>query len=267
MRVSCNSSSMRIRTERTGPPQSLRFDPAQLDAIENADQKSGAAETLQQRTSRMRARWLKRVMYSNRTSPSENCFGYAVSDHLNCVTLDCWPSQERLAAFFGWASVKTVQRAAVGLEAKGFQMITRVRRGSYRYAPIFLLSDEEDNSVSGWGQLSLVATDKIVNESLLPNLPIGPTPPTPPYLTRSEQQMKQGNRLKERGKYELALAELLGHDGMEILSSLSQLDDAHVQRLCVAFSIGAVGERELAAARLAVEQSPFKKYVLSYRRG
>jgi hypothetical protein len=41
---------------------------------------------------------------------------------------------------------------------------------------------------------------------------------------------------------------------LEVLSMLAKLDDAHVQRLCRAYSVGAVGERELAATRLAVEQ-------------
>jgi len=256
---------MRI-TERSSSPRTLTFDPAQSGAAESAGQKLGALpETLHQRVSRMRAKWLKRVMYSERTSTSEKCFAYAVSDHLNCVTLDCWPSQERLAALLGWDSVKTAQRAALGLEAEGFQVITRVRRGSYRYAPIFRVSDEEDSSVSAWGQFSLSETDKIVNESLLQNQPMGPTPTTPTYLV--EQQSKKGSRLKQRGADEFALAQMLGPDGMEILSRLSELDDAHVQRLCDAFAIGAIDERELAAARLAAEQSPFKKYRFLKRRG
>ncbi len=263
----CNAAGMRISVEQNSPVNSGTSSKIQPAAAEtNGQSPVELPEFLYQRTSRMRARWLKRVMYDGATSNSEKCFAYTVSDHLNCVTLDCWAGQERVALFFGWKSVKTVQRASAGLEDKGFLIIKRPRRGSCRYAPIFLLSDEEDNSVSAWGQFSLSQTDKIVSESLLQNHPIGPTPPTPTYLTHSEQQMKQGNRLKERGAYELALAELLGHDGMEILSRLAELDDAHVQRLCNAFAIGAVGERELAAARLAVEQSPFKKYILSPRR-
>lgn len=259
---------MRITSEKKHSLQPLKFDLKRLGAFESAASKPDEfPEFLHQHVSRMRARWLKRVMYNNSTSPSEKCFAYAAFDHLNCVTLDCWPSQERVAVFLGWDSVKTVQRAALGLEVNGFLVIGRVRRGSYRYAPVFLVSDEETQSVSARGQISRSETDKIVNESLLQNLPITPTPPTLTYLARELQILKQENRLRERGAYELALAELLGEDGMEILSRLSELSDAHVQRLCDAFAIGAVGDRELAAARLAVEQSPFRKYALSAGRG
>src|SRR4029077_16909568 len=83
------------------------------------DTTNQVVETLYQRVSRMRARWLKRVMYSSDASSTEKCLAYAVFDHLNCVTLDCWPAQRRLAELLGFESVKTIQRAAAGPEDKG----------------------------------------------------------------------------------------------------------------------------------------------------
>ena len=58
-------------------------------------------ETLVDRVSRMKQRWLKRVMFDHGTSSSEKCFAYLVVDRLNCVTQDCWPSQKTIADQFG----------------------------------------------------------------------------------------------------------------------------------------------------------------------
>ena len=101
-------------------------------------------ESLSDQVSRAKARWLKRVMYDSDASSSEKCFAYAVFDHLNCVTLDCWPGQPRLAQLLNFKSVKTIQRAAFGLEAASACLsIRRIGRGAYRYAPVFFPSDED----------------------------------------------------------------------------------------------------------------------------
>jgi hypothetical protein len=47
---------------------------------------------------------------------------------------------------------------------------------------------------------------------------------------------------------------MLGPDGMKVLEILNELDDRIVDRLCGAYVEGMLGERELAAARLAAEQ-------------
>ena len=75
-----------------------------------------AEEGLVERVGRAKARWLRRVMYETTASSTEKCFAYAVVDHLNCVTLDCWPSQLRLAKLLDFKAEKTLQRAARGLE-------------------------------------------------------------------------------------------------------------------------------------------------------
>ena len=62
------------------------------------------------------------------------------------------------------------------------------------------------------------------------------------------------NRAK-RGEIELQIATKLGSDGFEVLERLSILDDEIVDRLCRAYASGAVGQRELAAARLAARQA------------
>src|SRR5271163_3994694 len=81
-------------------------------------------ETLTERVSRWKHRWFKRVMFDLRTSSSEKCFAYVVVDRLNCVTLDCWPSQKLIADQFGW-SIKTVHRVALALERRSYLRIIR----------------------------------------------------------------------------------------------------------------------------------------------
>jgi hypothetical protein len=214
-------------------------------------------ETLHQRVSRIRARWLKRVMYSREPSSTEKCLAYAVFDHLNCVTLDCWPSQRRLAELLGFDSVKTIQRAALGLEDRALLVIRQVGRSSYRYAPTFLPTDgdPEDSFVINRGHSCLGGMDKTVNESFLLN---HLTPPTPTAAETAKERsfgLRTTNSLKQRGAYELGVAEMLGPDGMEMLARLAELDDAHVERLCRAYAIGALDDRDLAAARLAAQQA------------
>src|ERR1700694_1287413 len=73
---------------------------------EACDPDSGP-ETLYKRVPRAKARWLRRVMYGTVATSTEKCFAYAVADHLNCVTLDAWPGQLRLAQFLRFKSIKT----------------------------------------------------------------------------------------------------------------------------------------------------------------
>src|SRR5581483_7755326 len=79
-------------------------------------------ETLAEQVSRQKHRWLKRVMFDPGTSSSAKCFAFLVVDYLNCVTLDCWPSQKVIADRFGW-SIKTVHRVALVLERRGHLQI------------------------------------------------------------------------------------------------------------------------------------------------
>ena len=47
---------------------------------------------------------------------------------------------------------------------------------------------------------------------------------------------------------------MLGDDGMVVLQKLGEYDDRSVDRLCRAYIEGGLTKRELAAARLAVQQ-------------
>ena len=208
--------------------------------------------SLDQLVARMKARWLRRVMYESTANSSQKCLAYAVFDHLNCVTLDCWPSQERLAKLLGFVSVKTVQRAAHGLQDLALLTINGGGRDGYRYVPIFLPADE-DNSVQSSGRSRPVSTDKIVSESFLRIQSIRPASTAANGGQGTGAGI--GYRRNQRGAIELQIADRLGPGGIEILGRLSGLDDRIVERLCRAHAAGRLGERELNAARLAAEQA------------
>jgi biotin operon repressor len=215
-------------------------------------------ESLYERANRMKHRWFKRIMYDRAAGSSEKCFAYIVIDRLNCVTLDCWPSQKTIADQLG-CSTKTVHRMACALERRGYLRISRNTHGSYRYAPVFLPEDE-DKSVSASRQTCPPRPDKNVDQSFLGIL----TNQSSPRLGQREAGNVQTNAAskyerRQRGSYEAELAKLLGNDGFEILARLSEHDDAIVERLCHACADGELGARELSAARLAAEQLPRRR--------
>jgi hypothetical protein len=215
-------------------------------------------EPLAEQVSRRKHRWLKRVMFDHGTNSSQKCFAYLVADRLNCVTLDCWPSQKLIAEQFGW-SIKTVHRVAVGLERRGHLRIIRSSNGSYRYAPVFL-PENEDKSVGAKRQSCPSFPDKNVDESFL-GIPFNQSSPSGEEHGASKRPTKGASIYdrRRRGSYEADLAKLLGKDGFEVLARLSEHDDAIVERLCRAYADGELGARELIAARLAAEQLPRKR--------
>ena len=204
-------------------------------------------ETLTEQVARKKHRWLKRVVYDLATGSSEKAFAYLVMDHLNCVSLDCWPSQKTIADKFGW-STKTVHRVADALERRGYLRIIRSTQGSYRYTPVFSPEDE-DKSAGSLRQNCPPGLDKNVGQSFLGILTNQSTPRARPESISASRYVPT-----ERGRYEAELAKRLGDHGLEVLTQLSEHDDAIVERLCRAHANGEVGERELAAAHLVAQQ-------------
>ena len=207
------------------------------------------SETLFDRVARAKARWLRRVMYESPASAAQKCFAYIVVEHLNCVTLDAWPNQERLAQLLGSKAIKTVQRAARGLEAIGELHVGTDRKGRRRYAPIFRVSDYAKN-VAENSQICPENTDRNDRESFLVIHPTKSFPTT----TAGTVQAHPGLSPQRRGEIEVKVAELIGADGWQILGRLGEHDDAIVQRLCNAFEKSSLGLREITAARLAARQ-------------
>src|SRR5262249_46656455 len=125
-------------------------------------------------------------------------------------------------------------------------------QAGFRYAPTFLAEDL-NKSVTNNGHPCPGDTDTDVTESSSdirskssPTLSsaIGrakPTPSGPVY------------RPALRGQIEMAIAALLGKDGVELLSCLATIDDVIVERLCRAYVENSLSRRDLAAARLAAE--------------
>jgi hypothetical protein len=215
------------------------------------------SESLTERVSRMKHRWLKRVMFDHGTNSSQKCFAYLVADRLNCVTQDCWPGQKTTAEQFGW-SIKTVHRVAVGLERRGHLRIIRNTNGSYRYAPLFQPEDA-DKSVGALRQNCPPVPDKNVEESLLGILITQSTPSSERSVGKCPRRITSNYDRRKRGSYETEVARLLGNAGFDILERLSEHDDAIVERLCRAYADDELGGRELIAARLAADQLPKKR--------
>ena len=211
---------------------------------------------LLEQVNRKKARWLKRVMYETKASSTAKCFAYAVAEHLNCVTMDSWPAQARIARLLNRKCTKTAQRAAKELQSLGLLVIKRDCRNHLRYAPIFTSDDDDQDKIGPPpGDNRPNGPDKKDGESTLPNLhqesaPTGrasakadrSTAPTPDYDPRL------------RGSIELKIAAMLGEDGMTVLQKLGEYDDKFVERLCRAHADGSLTKRELGAARLAAQQ-------------
>ena len=205
-------------------------------------------EPLVERVNRAKARWLKRVMYDSPATVMQKCFAFAVCDHLNCVTLDCWPSFRTVAARFR-CNPRTVERAARGLQKLGLLKFTRTATG-YRFAPVLLQG--ADIPVQQAGHPDPKSTDRSVHESLLDYL-------FKPDSKGSAEEAKRprganGFRRAHRGSIEIKVAEMLGPDGIEVLSRLAKIDDNIVDLLCNAYVARALTTRELTAARLAAAQ-------------
>jgi hypothetical protein len=212
-------------------------------------------EALDKKAKRAKARWLGRVMCSDATS-TEKCFAYLIADKLNCVTLDCWPGQETLAALLSRRSVKSVIRAAGGLQKRGFITIKSRAEGEpgYRYAPIFVPDDQYEN-VRASGQSCPSSEDMDVGESSLDILLKESLAPSSPISGgRRSGQPNKAYKRGQRGALEATVAELFGTDGWNVLERLSSLDDRIVDRLCRASFEGSLSQRDLNAARLAAKQ-------------
>jgi hypothetical protein len=193
-------------------------------------------------------------MYGTIATSTEKCFAYAVADHLNCVTLDAWPGQLRVAQYLGFKSVKTIQRAADGLEELEVLVVTWTGRNQCRYAPKFLPADD-DKIVRPTGQSGPSPKDKDVCQSLL-LIHINSSVPSRRPSDNSDYEKDSDFRYRrsQRGGIEVKIAAMMGDDGMEVLSRLGAIDDSIIERLCRAHAAGALGARELIAARLAAEQ-------------
>lgn len=212
-------------------------------------------KSLRARVNRTKARWLKRVMYETSASSTAKCFAYSVSDHLNCVTLDCWAGATRFAQLLGRKCTKTPERAARELQRLGVLTIRNSGRGRYRYAPTFLPADN-DKIGRARGQNCPSNRDRNVDESLLSILPKLSSSTTVAFKGRNGTALAASSYIRrERGAIEMSLASMLGSDGINILARLSAIDDAIIDRMCLAHASGMIGEPELAAARLAAEQA------------
>jgi hypothetical protein len=207
--------------------------------------------SLSSKVARAKARWFTRIKCHPNLNFSAKCVAHSITDFLNCVTLDCWPSYETLAKSVGGCSTKTIQRAMIDLEEGQFITVRRSRRSSVsnRYAPIFLPVDW-DAGVALGGQLCPLTEDVDVPQSSLSTLSISSST----EAARQAAAAPPGYDRRKRGVLELKLMSLLGNNGLDVLSELNAIDEGIVDRLCQALTDGTLSDRELSAARLAAKQ-------------
>jgi hypothetical protein len=211
-------------------------------------------KTLIDYVNQAKARWLQRVMYASLATSTQKVLAYAISDHLNCVTLDSWPAQSTLSKLLGRKCEKTISRSSSDLSERGFLTIRRgiAARSGCRYAPL-LLAKDWDRFVDRTGQKYSQTADTDVPQS---SLSIQLESSSGAFrIRRAGNSLKASFNLTARGAIELKLAEKLGADGLEILGLLASIDDAIVMRLCQAYVEDLIGKREVTAARLAAKQA------------
>jgi hypothetical protein len=211
-----------------------------------------SAESITDQVKRAKARWLKRVMQHPAATSTQKCLAFTISDRLNCVTLDCWASQETLARDIGHKSTKTVKRASDGLAE--LNVISRKRLRRLRYAPVFCPEDF-DKHVSKNGQQRANTLDTDVQESFLVIHSKSSSTAADAEARKSKTHSGCSFNPKERGGIEISLAAMFGADGLDILARLASIDGAILDRLCQACADGALSDRDLAAARLAAQQA------------
>jgi Helix-turn-helix domain len=216
-------------------------------------------ESLSKIVSRLKARWFDRVKRHPDVIGTSKCIAHSIANALNCVTLDCWMSQQSFASSIGGCSTKTVQRAIDELEEYETITVRRFRKIKIpnRCAPIFLAVDM-DKHISKSGQSCPPATDTYVHQSYL-SIQSKSSSTASPVIGPGIMLFAMPYNRKERGAIEADVMKRLGDDGLNILSQLSDLDDRIVDRLCQAQFNGVLTVHDLEAAKLAAKQAQFDR--------
>jgi hypothetical protein len=205
---------------------------------------------------RAKEEWLKRVMMIGSLLASDKVTAYFLTDALNWATMDAWPSYETLGGLMG-ACAKTPDRSVHKLEAHNLLAVYRRAgsKSSLRYAPVYLDESQRLPAVPTRGHACPPPTDTGVQESFL-------STPLESSLQEGLPRKRIGDErfkptlsfdLRERGRIELKLAQLLGD--YDVLMRLAAIHDDIVTRLCEAYCTNNLGPRQIKAALLAAKQS------------
>lgn len=173
---------------------------------------------------------------------TDSCFrvAYKIAGYVNDAKGFAWPSLAKLAADLG-ISRKTVSRAIARLERAGYLDVTRKGRHGHTNEYRLRLPDShnspagQDSSVPSRGQSCPKRGDRDVPQSPLMNLSRTLQRPSPPNKVpvapvSGLSKVTGGLRKRDRGTYELQIANRLGANGLDMLSSCPE---AVVNELCV----------------------------------
>jgi hypothetical protein len=213
---------------------------------------------------RAKLRLQDRGMHDARLTAAARLVFYEILQHLNRVSGDAWPSEERIARNLG-IEVRTVRRAIHGYETvrKGnavkqpglvdlAYLTVEVDGRSNTYRPVFEVDPQTpdkmsavpnaatpDKNASDTGHFGTGTPDKNTPLSSLrepiERNPSRPSSSTPAFQGRASeprgnaigQPMKEGGRLRpQRGdeRVEALIAKQFGPDGYDILGKLNEID-------------------------------------------
>lgn len=217
--------------------------------------------------------------------PSDRVVGVALIEHYNRRSGRCDPGMERLAGLLGLCT-RTVLRATKRLVRAG--LFKKVSHGGYfnrnSYEPNWQRLAEleaawrkkmakrsrscasgESPAAGSWrhgpgdSAVAQTCSTNLHNRTCSNGHPIVAKEPVR-FGNHSAHAAGKGGRAcfrfnpRERGAAEIKLAEMLGADGMDVLSRLASIDDRIVARLCRALVEGTLSDHDLAAARLAAKR-------------
>lgn len=246
---------------------------------------------------RAKLRLQDRGMHDARLTPAARLVFYEILQHLNRVSGDAWPSEERIARNLG-IEVRTVRRAihgdkkrqTLGLVGLGY-ITVEVDGRSNTYRPVFDVDPKTPGKMSaipaaGTPDKNAADTGHFVQGTPDKNTPLSslrepiernPSRPSssPSALQCREseprgsavgQSMKEGHRLRpQRGdeRVEALIAKQFGPDGYDILGKLNEIDGG--QPMLRLFSIARaypnarIPQSDIEAARLAAARHGWRR--------
>ena len=216
---------------------------------------------------------MDRLRRDGELSAAARLVGLEILSHVNRASMDAWPSESTLAAALG-LDIKTVKRAVPVLEAAGYFVISRRRRYSNRYRPVFETGIEPQSTPfehNGAGDRITAIGDKYgpsTGDKNGPRSPLSKSIRTPStdITSRNEQSESSEKQrtcehredLRERRgdeKIEAELVRQLGADGLDVMGRLHEIDGGRPRlRVISKARAGRLSLEDLSAARLAAQR-------------
>lgn len=196
---------------------------------------------------RNKMRWLNEINCDFAVSSTAFRIAFVISDFLNSITGDAWPSRRRVAARLN-ITTKTVQRSIAELERCGWLTVKRSkgRRVTNRYQPRW---------PPGCAAPLMEATDKAVPITGHTSPNMGAENVSQSFLKIPLRNYLNGNREKkshfpDRGTFEERIIERFGPNTRMLLEEISCRSPETLDLICRAEQEGTLTSADLNAVRL-----------------